>query len=177
MSSTPSYGLIAEFHDADQLVSAAQRTVDAGYRKVDAFTPFPVHGLAEAIRFKDNRVQLLVLAGGITGAMAGFGGSGSPAIKSGAIQSAVPQNKARRFMDDPFSRSREGVQRQVVGHRGSREYRRGSGAKGLKKKRFAPRKIPGAVDRTVLVICRPGLPEPYRATITTTLRGSTPYRP
>ena len=73
MSSTPSYGLIAEFHDADQLVSAARRTTEAGYRRIDAFTPFPVHGLAEAIRFKDNRVQLLVLAGGITGAMAGFG--------------------------------------------------------------------------------------------------------
>ena len=73
MAETSTYGLIAEFHDADQLVSAAKRTVDAGYRKIDAFTPFPVHGLAEAIRFKDNRVQLLVLAGGIMGAIAGFG--------------------------------------------------------------------------------------------------------
>jgi hypothetical protein len=68
-----SYGLIAEFHDADQLVSAAKRTTEAGYRRIDAFTPFPVHGLAEAIRFKDNRVQLLVLAGGVTGAIVGFG--------------------------------------------------------------------------------------------------------
>ncbi|HLB44655.1 MAG TPA: DUF3341 domain-containing protein, partial [Candidatus Limnocylindrales bacterium] len=67
------YGLMAEFHDADALVEAARRTMDAGYRKIDAFTPFPVHGLAEAIRFKDNRVQLLVLAGGIAGAVTGFG--------------------------------------------------------------------------------------------------------
>ena len=73
MSSTTPYGLMAEFHDADALVEAARRTMDAGYRKIDAFTPFPVHGLAEAIRFKDNRVQLLVLAGGIAGAVTGFG--------------------------------------------------------------------------------------------------------
>jgi len=73
MSSTTPYGLMAEFHDANQLVSAAERTTEAGYRRIDAFTPFPVHGLAEAIRFKDNRVQLLVLAGGIMGAIAGFG--------------------------------------------------------------------------------------------------------
>jgi hypothetical protein len=73
MPETATYGLIAEFHDADALVTAAKRTADAGYRKIDAFTPFPVHGLAEAIRFKDNRVQWLVLAAGIMGAIVGFG--------------------------------------------------------------------------------------------------------
>jgi len=73
MRETPTYGLMAEFHDASALVAAAKRTADAGYRRIDAFTPFPVHGLAEAIRFKDNRVQLLVLAGGIAGAITGFG--------------------------------------------------------------------------------------------------------
>jgi hypothetical protein len=74
MRSTPqSYGLLAEFHDPSALVAAARLATEAGYRKVDAFTPFPVHGLDEALKFRDRRLSLIVLAGGIVGAVAGFG--------------------------------------------------------------------------------------------------------
>ena len=74
MTATPSqYGLLAEFHDPSSLVAAARRATEAGYRRVDAFTPFPVHGLDDALRFRDRRLPLLVLGGGITGAVAGFG--------------------------------------------------------------------------------------------------------
>ena len=67
------YGLLAEFHDPSSLVAAAKRATEAGYHRVDAFSPFPVHGLDEALKFRDRRLPLLVLGGGITGALAGFG--------------------------------------------------------------------------------------------------------
>jgi hypothetical protein len=74
MTAKPSqYGLLAEFHDPSSLVAAAKHVTEAGYRRVDAFTPFPVHGLDDALRFRDRRLPLLVLGGGITGAVAGFG--------------------------------------------------------------------------------------------------------
>jgi hypothetical protein len=66
------YGLLAEFEAPEELVAAAERAYADGYRRVDAYTPFPVHGLAEAIGFRTNRLPLLVLIGGIVGAGAGF---------------------------------------------------------------------------------------------------------
>ncbi len=67
------YGLLAEFRDPSSLVVAARRVTEAGYRRVDAFTPFPVHGLDDALNFRDRRLPLLVLGGGVAGALAGFG--------------------------------------------------------------------------------------------------------
>jgi hypothetical protein len=72
MEETPIYGLMAEFDDPEALVSAAQRTYVEGYRALDAFTPFPVHGLAHAIGARRTAVPLLVLIGGLTGAAVGF---------------------------------------------------------------------------------------------------------
>jgi hypothetical protein len=69
---TPFYGVMAEFRDSTALLHAAERAYRDGYRKLDAFSPFPVHGLAEAMGHKDKLVQLLVLAGGIAGAIAGL---------------------------------------------------------------------------------------------------------
>jgi hypothetical protein len=69
----PIYGLMAEFRDANELVAAAMRTYESGYRRIDAFTPFPVEGLADVIGFRERKLPMLVLAGGIVGALAGYG--------------------------------------------------------------------------------------------------------
>jgi hypothetical protein len=69
----PLYGLMAEFRDVNTLVDAVKRTRAEGYRKVDAYTPFPVHQLFEALSIDDKRVSLFVLLGGIAGCLAGFG--------------------------------------------------------------------------------------------------------
>jgi hypothetical protein len=69
----PIYGLMAEFSDATTLVEAARRTTAEGYRKTDAYSPFPIHELFDALQADDRRVPLFVLLGGITGACVGFG--------------------------------------------------------------------------------------------------------
>jgi hypothetical protein len=71
--STHVYGLMAEFKDAAQLLDAARRAYAAGYRHLDAFSPMPVHGLAEAIGKADKKVQRAVLGGGLAGLLGGFG--------------------------------------------------------------------------------------------------------
>ena len=70
---TPFYGLMAEFDSAQALLRAAHRVREAGYTKTDAYSPFPIHGLAEALGFKDRRISRFVLLGGIAGALAGYG--------------------------------------------------------------------------------------------------------
>jgi hypothetical protein len=69
----PFYGLMAEFGSAQALLDAARRVAEAGYTKTDAFSPFPIHGLAEALGFRERSVAPLVLAGGIAGALVGYG--------------------------------------------------------------------------------------------------------
>jgi hypothetical protein len=67
------YGLIAEFNDPHDLVHAAEAAREAGYRKMDAYTPFPVHGLAEAMHFDDWRLPWMIFFAGVAGAATGFG--------------------------------------------------------------------------------------------------------
>ena len=67
------YGLMAEFDSPDALVAAARRTRELGYRKFDAYTPFPIEELTHELAHKRSKVPLLVLAGGILGALGGFG--------------------------------------------------------------------------------------------------------
>jgi hypothetical protein len=68
------YGLMAEFDSAEALVEAARRTRAAGYSKADGYSPFPVHGLADALGFnQDKRISLIVLIGAICGTIAGYG--------------------------------------------------------------------------------------------------------
>ena len=64
---SPVYGLMAEFESGPDVVAAAKRAYAEGYRNMDAYSPQPVHGLAEAIGFKKNRVALVCLVGGLLG--------------------------------------------------------------------------------------------------------------
>ena len=66
------YGYLAEFDDPDALLAAAKATYAAGYRKTDAFSPFPIHGLSEAIGFHRTWVPLIVLCGGLFGCIGTF---------------------------------------------------------------------------------------------------------
>lgn len=74
MSLTSSvYGLLAEFDSPVELVRAVQRARAEGYQKMEAYTPFPVEGLAEELDSRRTRLPLLVLLGGLAGAAAGYG--------------------------------------------------------------------------------------------------------
>jgi hypothetical protein len=74
VTSSPSlYGLVAEFDSADDLLKATRQTTQAGYTRTDAFSPFPIHGMGEALNFTDRRLSLFVLIGGIVGCLAGYG--------------------------------------------------------------------------------------------------------
>jgi Alternative complex III, ActD subunit len=72
MKRAPVYGLMAEFDSATALVQAAEKTRDAGYKKIDAYSPFPVEGLAEAIGFHHDLVPLVTLIGGLIGGISGY---------------------------------------------------------------------------------------------------------
>ncbi|MGO9088999.1 MAG: DUF3341 domain-containing protein [Candidatus Sulfotelmatobacter sp.] len=67
----PIYGIMAEFDSATALVEAARKTHQAGYKKIDAYSPFPIEGLAEEIGSR-NDVPVVVLIGGIVGGLSGY---------------------------------------------------------------------------------------------------------
>jgi hypothetical protein len=69
----PIYGLMAEFEGANELSAATRQAYQAGYRRMDAYSPFPVEGLAETIGFRGSPLVWVVLAGLVVGAVAGFG--------------------------------------------------------------------------------------------------------
>lgn len=66
------FGLLAEFDDPTALIEAAERTRDAGYRDMDAYSPMPVEGLAEAIGFRRTLIEKIVFVAGCCGATGGF---------------------------------------------------------------------------------------------------------
>jgi hypothetical protein len=71
--STAPFGLMAEFPTATALVAAARRARESGYTKVDAYAPYPIMELADALKLPRNRVPLVVLIGGLVGLAAGYG--------------------------------------------------------------------------------------------------------
>jgi len=66
------YGLMAEFETPQELVDAAARTREAGFTKLDAYTPYPIEALTEALDIHDHRLPAVVLGGGIVGGLAGY---------------------------------------------------------------------------------------------------------
>jgi Protein of unknown function (DUF3341) len=67
------HGVMGEFETPQQLLDAAKKARAAGYKHVDAYTPFPIEGLSEAIGFRWTAVPLITLIGGIGGGLTGFG--------------------------------------------------------------------------------------------------------
>lgn len=72
MSRVPIYGLMAEFASPTELVLAARRAHEAGYRRMDGYSPFPVEELSDAIGFHKDNVSLVVLIGGLVGGLTGY---------------------------------------------------------------------------------------------------------
>jgi hypothetical protein len=66
------YGLLAEFDSATAIVNAARQAREAGYVKLDAYTPFPIHELDEALKVSRTILPWLVFGGGLTGLLGGF---------------------------------------------------------------------------------------------------------
>ena len=68
----PIYGVMAEFDNPTALVNAARAAREKGYRKLDAYSPFPIEELSEVLDLHKNRLPLIVLAGGIVGGIVGY---------------------------------------------------------------------------------------------------------
>lgn len=66
------YGLLAEFEEGEALLEAARQARAAGYRQMNGYTPFPVHGLSQALGQNPTRLPLLALIGGIIGGASGY---------------------------------------------------------------------------------------------------------
>lgn len=68
----PIYGVMAEFDNPTALVNAARTAREQGYRKLDAYSPFPIEELSEALHLHKNKLPLIVLIGGILGGLTGY---------------------------------------------------------------------------------------------------------
>lgn len=71
-SQPPIHGLMAQFLEPQEVLHAAKSAYEAGYRCMDAYTPFPVGGLPEALGSRGTAVPLIVLVSGIVGALGGY---------------------------------------------------------------------------------------------------------
>jgi hypothetical protein len=72
MKRPPIYGLLAEFDTPDALVAATRQAHAKGFRRMDAYSPFPIEELSEALGLRKTKLPLLVLIGGILGGATGF---------------------------------------------------------------------------------------------------------
>ena len=66
------YGVMAEFETPTELLTATRRAHAEGYRRMDAYTPFPIEELTDALGFHHTRLPLIVLIGGVIGCLGGF---------------------------------------------------------------------------------------------------------
>lgn len=87
---------LAEFNTPEECMHAAEKLRDAGYKKFDTHTPYPVHGMDEAMGMKDTPLGWIVLALGMTGCLSGFAmitwmnGMDYPLIIGGKPSDAFP---------------------------------------------------------------------------------------
>jgi hypothetical protein len=68
----PIYGLMAEFETPNALVAATERAHREGYRRMDAYSPFPIEELHEALGAHHTKLPLIVLIGGLVGCIGGY---------------------------------------------------------------------------------------------------------
>ncbi|HTP30871.1 MAG TPA: DUF3341 domain-containing protein [Candidatus Acidoferrales bacterium] len=74
MTENPIYGIVAEFADPGLLVAAVAAVHSRGYRKVETYTPYPIHEVEEILEpGPERRLPRLVLAGGILGTLTAWG--------------------------------------------------------------------------------------------------------
>ena len=66
------YGIMAEFNDPQSLLDAANAAREAGYKDLDAYSPFPIHGLSDAIGFAHTKLSAVILVMGVIGGISGF---------------------------------------------------------------------------------------------------------
>ena len=67
------YGVIARFDTPLALVHAAEKVKDAGFKDFDCHSPFPIHGMDDAMGLKRSKLGYVIGAMGLTGALFGFG--------------------------------------------------------------------------------------------------------
>src|SRR5262245_29149847 len=67
------YGLLAEFETPEELIEATRSARQAGYKKMDAYSPFPIEEVSEALHFHERKLPVLVFVGGLVGCAIGFG--------------------------------------------------------------------------------------------------------
>ncbi|MBU1429107.1 DUF3341 domain-containing protein [Myxococcota bacterium] len=72
MTESKSWGLLAEFPNPARLLKAAQATHAAGYRRFETFSPFPIHGMDEAMELPGSKVPWITLAAGLMGMATGL---------------------------------------------------------------------------------------------------------
>jgi len=72
MSAPKAYGIMAEFVNTSSVIHAAEKVRDAGFRKWDVFTPFPIHGMDNAMGLKNSKVGWFSFLGGVTGYTTGM---------------------------------------------------------------------------------------------------------
>ena len=78
----PRWALMAEYETPEALVAAAQAAHDAGYRRAEAYAPYAIEGLAEALGFRRSRIPALTLAGGVLGGAGGYALQWYAAVRS-----------------------------------------------------------------------------------------------
>jgi len=66
------YGVMAEFETSSELVHATRAAVSRGYKKLDAYSPFPIEELSDALHLHRNKLPLIVLCGGLAGGLLGY---------------------------------------------------------------------------------------------------------
>lgn len=93
MSAPAVYGLLAEFHSPEEIVKAARGVHAAGYRSVDAYTPYPMEEVLDALHLHETHVPKLALTGGLVGLVGGFG------LEYWASVIAYPMNVGGRPLD------------------------------------------------------------------------------